>query len=63
MTKNLNTGHEICLCAIYLTFRKKHHIQVFATVMGSPISSVFANLVIEDVEKRSLETFTDPPRL
>jgi len=31
--------------------------------MGSPVSSVVANLVMEDTETRALETFTDPPRL
>ena len=32
-------------------------------MIGSPVSSVAANLVMEDVEKRALETFADPPRL
>ena len=31
--------------------------------MSSPVSTVAANLVMEDVEKRSLETFADPSRL
>jgi len=29
--------------------------------MGSPVSSVFANAVMEDVETRALETFPEPP--
>ena len=31
--------------------------------MSSPVSSVVANLVMEDVKKSALETFADPPRL
>jgi len=31
--------------------------------MGSPVSSVVTNLVMEDIETQALETFTDPPRL
>jgi len=31
--------------------------------MGSPVSSVVANLVMEGIETRALETFTDPLRL
>ena len=30
--------------------------------MGSPVSVVVANLVIEDVEERALESFHSPPR-
>jgi len=30
---------------------------------SSPVSSVVANLAMEDDEKRALGTFTDPPRL
>ena len=31
--------------------------------MGSPVPSVVANLVKENIETRALETFADPPRL
>ena len=32
------------------------------TAMGSPVSVVVANLVMEDVEERALESFHSPPR-
>ena len=32
------------------------------TAMGSPVSVVVANLVMEDVEERALESFPSPPR-
>jgi len=30
--------------------------------MGSPVSSIVANLVMENIETRAPETFADPPR-
>jgi len=62
-TSDLIKGLEICLNSTNFTFRGKHYTQVFGTAMGSPVSSVVANLVMEDIETRALETFTDPPRL
>jgi len=62
-TTELNQGLEFCLSSTNFTFRRKHCKQVFGTVIGSPVSSVVVNLVMEDVEKRALETFADPPRL
>ena len=46
-----------------LTFGKKFFKQIFSTAMGSPVSVVVANLVMEDVETRAIETFAHPPRL
>ena len=31
--------------------------------MGSPVSLVVANLVVEDVEKRAIENFSHPPKI
>jgi len=62
-TSDLIKGLEICLDSTNFTFRGKHYKQVFGTAMGSPVSSVVANLVMEDIETRALETFTDPPHL
>ena len=54
-------GLQICLEAIYLTFQKKFFKQIFGTAMDSPVSVVEANLVMEDVETRAIETFLYPP--
>ena len=54
-------GLQICLEAIYLTFQKKFFKQIFGTSMDSPVSVVEANLVMEDVETRAIETFLHPP--
>ena len=56
-------GLQICLNATNLTFRGKHYKQIFGTAMGSPVSTVVANLVMEDVEKRALSTFHSPPKI
>ena len=62
-TTDLIIWLEICLNSTNYTFCGKHYKQVFGTAMRSPVSSVVANLVMEDVEKRALETFADLPRL
>ena len=54
---------ELCLNATYLQFRGSYYHQVHGTAMGSPVSVVVANLVMEDVEQRALVTFTgEKPR-
>ena len=57
------TGLRICLQATYLTFRGRYFEQIFGTAMASPVSVVVANLVMEDVEKRALENFSDRPKI
>ena len=52
-------GLQICLNATNLTFQGK----IFGTAMGSPVSTVIANLIMEDVEKRALSTFHSPPKI
>ena len=56
-------GLQICLNATNLTFRGKHCKQIFGSAMGSPVSTLVANLVMEDVEKRALSTFHSPPKI
>ena len=41
----------LCLDATFLTFRGKVYKQMHRTAMGSPVSVVVANLVMEDVEE------------
>ena len=55
-------GLQICLNATNLTFRGKEY-KVFGAVMGSFVSTVVANLVMRDVEKRALSAFHSPPRI
>jgi len=54
---------QLALHSTNFTFCGKLYKQVFGTATGSPVSSVVANLVMENIETRALETFADPPRL
>ena len=53
---------QLCLEATYLAFEGKVYRQIHGTGMGSPVSVVVANLVMEDVEQEALSTFHTPPR-
>ena len=53
---------SLCLEATYLVFEGRVYQQVYGTAMGSPVSVVVANLVMEDIERRALATFHTPPR-
>ena len=48
---------KICLNATHLHFRGDNYQHIFGTAMGSPISAVIANRVMEDLETRALNTF------
>ena len=45
---------SFCLNTTYFVFEGCYYQQVFGTAMGSPVSAVIANLLMEDVEKRAL---------
>ena len=53
---------SLCLEATNLVFEGRVYQQVHGTAMGSPVSVVVANLVMEDIERRALATFHTPPR-
>ena len=53
---------SLCLDATFLSFRGKVYHQAQGTAMGSPVSVVVANLMMEDIEERALFTFHSPPR-
>ena len=44
---------HFCLNATYLTYQNEYYQQMFGTAMGSPVSVIVANLVLEDVENRA----------
>ena len=53
---------KLCLNATYFAFRDSFYQQVHGTAMGSPVSVVVADLVMEDVEQRALRTYPNPPK-
>ena len=53
---------SLCLNATFFRFREVFYQQIFGTPMGSPVSVVMANLVMEDIEDRALISFPTPPR-
>ena len=48
---------EFCLNATYMSLRGKVYQQTFGTAMGSPVSVMVANIVMEDVEERALTSY------
>ena len=52
---------EFCLSSINFSFCSKHYCRVFGTTMGSPVSTIIANLVMEDVEQQALSSSTIKP--
>ena len=54
---------NFCLNNTYFTFEGKHYQQIFGVPMGSPISVVIANLVMEYVEQRAISIFSLSPKL
>ena len=53
---------SLCLNATFFSYRGVFYQQVFGTAMGSPVSVIVANLVMEEVEDRALASFPSPPR-
>ena len=49
-----------CLEATYLAFEDKVYRQIHGTAMGSPVSIVVTNLVMDDMEQEALSTFHAP---
>ena len=46
----------------YLKYDCDHYGQIFGCAMGSPISPVLADLVMEEIEETAISTFSDPPK-
>ena len=54
---------DLCLDNTYLFFCKKFYRQIFGVAMGSPISVIVANLVMESIENKMLKDFASPPHI
>ena len=53
---------NFCLNNTYFTFEGKHYQQIFGVPMGSLISVVIANLVMEYVEQKAISSFSSSPK-
>lgn len=54
---------SFCLKATEFSFKGNYYKQIHGTAMGSPISVVVANLVMEVLEEKALQSFIHPPRI
>ena len=61
--EELIKGLNLCLDNTCIQFRENCYKQIFGLPMGSPIAVTIANLVIENIENRALQTFPNPPTL
>ncbi|XP_028415509.1 uncharacterized protein LOC114538574 [Dendronephthya gigantea] len=53
---------EFCLKSTEFQFRGRYYKQIHGTAMGSPVSVIVANLVMEELEIKALNTFVDSLR-
>ena len=53
---------EFVLRNSYFTYEKEHYHQTLGCAMGSPVSAIIANLVMEFVDERAISTAAHPPR-
>ena len=54
---------EFCLKATYFQFQGRFFEQWQGVVMESPISPILANLYMEDLEIKAINTAEHPPRI
>ena len=55
--KELMLEINICLDNTYIQFKNQLYKQIFGVLLGSPISVTIANLVMEVVKTKALQTF------
>ena len=49
---------NLCLTSTYFQYNGKHYKQLHGTAMGSPVSVVVAEIVMQNIEEQALATFT-----
>ena len=49
---------NLCLTSTYFQYNDKHYKQLRGTAMGSPVSVVVAEIVMQNIEEQALSTYT-----
>ena len=49
---------NLCLTLTYFQYNGKHYKQLRGTAMGSPVSVVVAEIVMQNIEEQALATYT-----
>ena len=49
---------NLCLTSTYFQYNGKHYKQLHGTEMGSPVSVVVAEIVMQNIEEQALATYT-----
>ena len=49
---------NLCLTSTYFRYNGKHYKQSHGTAMGSPVSVVVAEIVMQNIEEQALATYT-----
>ena len=49
---------NLCLTSTYFQYNGKHYKQLHGTAMGSPVSVVVAEIVLQNIEEQALATYT-----
>ena len=57
-TDNIMDLLNLCLTLTYFQYNGKHYKQLHGTAMGSPVSVVVAEIVMQNIEEQALATTT-----
>ena len=61
--KHITRLLEFCLRSTYFVFKGQYYEQVDGAAMGSPVSPIVVNILMENFEAKALETAPCPPSL